>query len=65
MRQTVKLWTFKKKENLKLHENYNDMDNVLKMKNDSILCPHHLPPSRSHLVVYELSYKKDLPVPNT
>ena len=39
------------------------MVDVQKIKIVSILRPVNLPPSRAHLVVYEPSYKKDLPVP--
>ena len=39
------------------------MVDVQKIKIVSILCPVNLPPSRAHLVVYEPSYKKDVPVP--
>ena len=39
------------------------MVDVQKIKIVSILRPVNLPPSRAHLVVYEPSYKKDVPVP--
>ena len=39
------------------------MVDVQKIEIVSFLRPVNLPPSRAHLVVYEPSYKKDVPVP--
>ena len=61
--QRVILSIFKKNENLILLVNHRDMVDVQKIEIVSFLRPVNLPPSRAHLVVYEPSYKEDVPVP--